>query len=208
MSVKRNEAETRRDRIDPKLREAGWNIDDPNQVLFEVDTINSDFKAGIYKTQKDTLETEKEKAYADYVLFDKNKNPIAVVEAKKTYVSTELGKKQAQEYAKDIKKQTGENVFLYYTNGEEIKYWNYPFESPRSLLGFHSQDDLERLDYLNKEKQKTNGKFSEIDPNIIDRSYQEECVKKILEDYTSGKRKFLIVQATGTGKNQSSNGIN
>ena len=51
MSVKRNEAETRRDRIDPKLREAGWNIDDPDQVLFEVDTINSDFKAGIYKTQ-------------------------------------------------------------------------------------------------------------------------------------------------------------
>ena len=66
------------------------------------------------------------------------------------------------------------------------------------VKGFHSRDALERIRFQNTSKKS----FSDvpINPGIVDRPYQIEAVKRVLEGVDKGKRKFLIVQATGTGK--------
>jgi len=55
LSKKETEFETRKKRIDVALKKAGWDPDDKSKVLQEVDTINSDFNARIYKYKEDTL---------------------------------------------------------------------------------------------------------------------------------------------------------
>jgi type I restriction enzyme R subunit len=192
------EFETRRDLIDVMLKKAGWDPKDITKVIQEVDTKQSDFKARDYKTRSETLKTVAEKAYADYLLLDSGGSPLAVIEAKRTTKDPVLGQEQAEEYADDIKKQTGKDVFIFLTNGFEIWFWNRPNESLRMVKGYHSLDDLERIRFQNASKK--NLRDIPIDPKIVDRPYQLEAVKRVTEGIEKGRRKFLIVQATGTGK--------
>ena len=195
-----SEYETRRDRIDVLLRQAGWEVKDESKVAIEVDTKQSDFKKRIYKTVKDTLYDQgiDQRAYADYLLLDKAGSVVAVIEAKRTSKDPILGQKQAEGYADDIERQTGKGIFIFLTNGYEIWFWNRPNEGLRMVSGFHSLAALERLKYQNEFKKD----FYEvpIKKEIVDRDYQIESVKRVLEGIEKGKRKFLIVQATGTGK--------
>jgi type I restriction enzyme R subunit len=71
-----------------------------------------------------------ESKYADYILLDSAGAPLAVVEAKRTSKDPLVGQKQAEEYADDIRSQTGRDVFISLTNGKEIKFWD------RSRAGF------------------------------------------------------------------------
>src|SRR3989304_7528529 len=107
------EYETRRDLIDVMLKKAGWDPKDITKVIQEVDTKQSDFKTRSYKTRSETLKTTAEKAYADYLLLDGSGSPLAVVEAKRTTKDPVLGQEQAEEYADDIKKQTGKDIFIF-----------------------------------------------------------------------------------------------
>jgi len=105
----------------------------------------------------------------------------------------------------DIKKQTGKDVFLFLSNGYQNIFWNYPHESPRKVVGFHSQEDLERLRFQNSAKEKlTDIKIKE---EITDRPYQIEAIKRVMENIERGKRKALLVMATGTGKTRTAMSI-
>jgi type I restriction enzyme R subunit len=195
-----SEYKTRREKIDVFLGKAGWNVDDPSHVVIEVDTKQSDFKAHNYKTVKETLHDPNadEKAYADYLLLDSSGSPLAIIEAKRTSKDAVLGQKQAEGYADDIERQTGKDVFIFLANGYEIWFWNRALENPRMVKGFHSRDALERIKFqieFRKEWLEV-----PIKKQIIDRDYQIEAVKRVLEGLDKGKRKFLIVHATGTGK--------
>ncbi|WP_148701494.1 DEAD/DEAH box helicase family protein [Candidatus Nitrososphaera evergladensis] len=189
---------TRREKIDVLLKEAGWDVKNVSQAILEVDTLQSDFKSQLYRTVSDTLKNEKDSKYADYLLLDGSGDPLAVIEAKKTSKDPILGEKQAELYAQDIKNQTGKDIFIYFTNGYEIWFWNKPHDNPRMVKGFHGRDALERLRFQNISKKD----FEEIPINreITDRPYQIESIKRVLEGIGRGRRKFLIVQATGTGK--------
>lgn len=195
-----SEYRTRKEKINVLLRASGWSVEDSSKVLIEVDTKQSDFQKRIYKTVKETFHDPNadEKAYADYLLLDSNGSPLAIIEAKKTSRDPISGQKQAEDYSDDIKKQTGKDVFLFLTNGYEIWFWNRPFENPRMVKGFHARDALERIRFQNNFKKD----FFEtpIRNEIVDRLYQIEAVKRVLEGIDRGNRKFLIVQATGTGK--------
>ena len=188
-----------REKIDKRLNKAGWSTDDVSLVKQEIDTKNSDFKKKIYKTKSETRHLKQEKAYADYVLLDSRGFPLAVIEAKRTSKDPRTGQKQAEDYAKDIDDQIDSSVLIYYTNGAEIWFWNKGYSNPRKVLGFHSQDDLERQLYQNKNKKN----LSEIPirDEIINRSYQIEAVERVSEGIDKlAKRKFLLTMATGTGK--------
>ena len=195
-----------RERIDKRLNQAGWNIADTSLVKQEIDTKNSDFKKKDYKTRSETIHSKEEKAYADYILLDSTGLPLAVVEAKRTSKDARTGQKQAEDYAQDIDNQIDSNVLIYFTNGTEIWFWNKGFTNPRKVLGFHSRDDLERQIYQNKNKK--NLLEIQIRDEIINRPYQIEAVKRVSEGIENdAKRKFLIVQATGTGKTRVSMGL-
>jgi len=197
MTVK-TEQLTRRDLINPLLEKAGWSLKDRTKVVEEVDTKQSDFKRREYRTIDETLRNDAESAYVDYLLVDRGGFPLAILEAKRTSKDPVLGQQQAEMYADDIKNQTNQDVFIFLTNGYEIWFWNRPNEAPRMVKGFHSREALERVKFQNFSKKP----FYEapIDPKIIDRTYQIEAVKRVLEGIDKGKRKFLIVHATGTGK--------
>jgi len=189
---------TRKEKIDILLRQAGWDMRDSTQVVLEVDTKQSDFRARNYKTVSETLRAEGESAYADYLLLDGSGEALAIIEAKRTSKDPILGQKQAEGYADDIKKQTEKDVFIFLTNGYEIWFWNRPYENPRMVKGFHCREALERIRFQNYSKKD----FYDVPirKEIVDRPYQIEAVKRVLEGIEKGKRKFLIVQATGTGK--------
>lgn len=189
---------TRKEKIDALLKRSSWDVRDSTQVVLEVDTKQSDFKARNYKTVSETLRTEGESAYADYLLLDGSGEALAIIEAKRTSKDPVVGQKQAEGYADDIKKQTTKDIFIFLTNGYEIWFWNRPYENPRMVKGFHSREALERIRFQNYSKKD----FYDVPirKEIVDRPYQIEAVKRVLEGIEKGKRKFLIVQATGTGK--------
>ena len=166
---------TRLQRIDVALEESGWKVKSRAMVIEELDTKQSNFKKRIYKVYKETYENELPSKYADYLLLDANGDPLAAIEAKKTSKDPIAGQKQAEEYANDIKSQTGKELFIFLSNGYEIWFWNKPFENPRLVKGFHSRDDLERIRFQNYAKKN----FSDVSikKEITDRPYQIESVK-------------------------------
>lgn len=196
------EFDTRKKRIDIFLRDCGWEVNDPSKVRVEIDSKQSNFEKRDYKNFSETFKNNEESKYIDYLLLDKKGDPLAIIEAKRTIKDPLIGKKQAVQYAEDIFNKTGKPVFIFLTNGYEIWYWNWneidPYENMRMISGFIGQEELERRRWQNNNA--ISLMKAKIDKKIIDRDYQIEAVKRILDGIHVGRRKFLIVQATGTGK--------
>lgn len=199
------EYHTRKKLVNPELEKAGWNLKDRTRVVEEVDTKQSKFQKRDYKTIDETLRNDEDTAYVDYLLLDNAGSPLAVIEVKRTIKDPIVGQKQAEDYADDIKKQTDRDVFILLTNGYEIWFWNRPNESPRMVKGFHNREALERIRFQNFSKKDFHD--VPIKSEIVDRPYQIEAVKRVLEGIDKGRKKFLIVQATGTGKTRVSMAI-
>lgn len=185
-----DEATTRTRIIDSLLASAGWCIEaisgKKSDVGREVEVHHQPTESGL--------------GYADYVLWDDDGSSLAVIEAKKTSVDPERGRKQAQLYADGIEKMHGKRPVIFYTNGYDIWIWDdaagYP---PRKIYGYYSKDSLQ---YLVDFQRKSRKPLNSLQPNaeIIDRLYQIEAVKRVSERFSDMHRKALIVQATGTGK--------
>lgn len=199
------EWKTRLEKIDVQLNKSGWNVKDKSKIRLEVDTKQSNFKNRDYKVVSETLKNDDESKYADYLLLDSKGDPLAIIEAKRTTKDPIIGQKQAEQYAMDIKKQTGKDVFLFLSSGYQNIFWNYPYESPRKVVGFHSLEDLERLRFQNLAKEKLID--IKIKGEITNRSYQIEAVKRVIENIERGKRKSLLVMATGCGKTRTAMSI-
>ncbi len=194
-----SEFQTRKQKIDVFLKKSGWHIEDKTKVLVEIDTKQSDFITQEYRTVSETLRNSLESRYLDYLLLDKWGKPLAIIEAKRTCkdpLTTAIT--QASQYADDIKAQTGEDVFIYLSNGYEIWFWNRPFQPQRQVKRFHTRENLEKMKWQNQHKRSLLD--FEINSEIIDREKSIECAKRVLEHFEKGHRKALVVMATGTGK--------
>lgn len=185
-----DEATTRTKLIDSQLASAGWNVASngaaAEEVGKEVEVAHQPTETGI--------------GYADYVLWDDNGNPLAVIEAKKTSVEPERGRQQAKLYADGLEKVHGHRPVIFYTNGFDIWIWDdaqgYP---PRKLFGFYSKDSLQRLANYQRKGRKALDSVA-INETIVDRLYQFEAIKRVSERFSGKHRRALVVQATGTGK--------
>ncbi len=185
-----DEATTRARIIDSLLATAGWKVApgsmSSHEVGKEVEVKHQPTASGL--------------GYADYVLWDDDGNPLAVIEAKKTAIDPERGRQQAKLYADGLERMHGQRPVIFYTNGYDIWLWddvlNYP---PRKLFGYYSKDSLQ---YLVKIQRAGRKKINSLEPNaaIVNRLYQIEAIKRVSERFANGNRKALIVQATGTGK--------
>ena len=130
-----NEETTRQRLIDSMLLEAGWDFKSDGIgvcIIREEEVPDQPTQTGI--------------GYADYVLKGDNDKPLAVIEAKKTAIDPNIGRKQAQLYADGLEKKYGQRPVIFYTNGYELWIWddaqNYP---PRMVQGFYSKDSLQYL---------------------------------------------------------------
>jgi type I restriction enzyme R subunit len=180
-----NEIDTRKYLIDVLLKEMGWDLTQPHFTEYEI--------TGMPQTVNPTG-----KGYIDYVLWDDNGLPLAIIEAKRTQKDANLGKRQAQLYANCLEKQFNQRPIIFYSNGYQTYLWddgNYP---PRLVEGFLKKDELQRIIY-----RRTHRKPFEIvlpNPEIAGRSYQLEALKRVTETFNKKARKALLVMATGTGK--------
>lgn len=185
-----NEATTRARIIDSMLAATGWKVAQgdasTSEVGKEIEIPHQPTTSGL--------------GYADYVLWDDNGSPLAVIEAKKTSVDPERGRQQAKLYADGLEKVHGHRPVIFYTNGYDIWMWDdvlgYP---PRKLFGYYSKDSLQYLVHFQRSSRKP---LNSAEPrtDIVDRLYQIEAIKRVSERFTGNHRRALVVQATGTGK--------
>ncbi len=188
-----NEAKTRKEIIDNRLKQAGWIVSDHSQVIEEFDII----------VNKDLVQEASTPyvghQYSDYVLLGKDGKPLAVVEAKKTSVDAAIGREQAKQYCYNIvNAQGGELPFCFYTNGHDIFFWDLENYPPKKVYGFPSRDDLERFLYVRRSRKALAGEL--INTKIAGRDYQIRSIRAVMEAIEKRRRKFLLVMATGTGK--------
>ena len=199
-----NEATTRKELIDPALKKAGWDVNNPEQVRIEIPVDGFDPKAwevlkrrvrdagGIYEVQLPS-------GVSDYALYRPNGEIIAVVEAKRTSIDPRLAQTQAEFYVTQLEKLQSFRPFAFMTNGNDIYFLDAGYANKRLVSGFFSPGDLENLLFI-RQNQLPPSQAS-INTAITDRLYQQETIRRVCEVFEERKkRKALLVMATGTGK--------
>lgn len=198
--------------IDKLLKEAGWIL------------------PGYGGAPNVDAETRNKGGSADYTLMDKSDYPLCVIEAKNDLLSPLEGKEQARKYAESLKCR-----FVILSNSVTHYLWDIEHGNPNIINTFPSQEQLElRKSKFNPPRQETEeigidyiartqmADF-EKQPDYIDekkrdgfiqknklrllRDYQLEAVKAVQNSITSGKDRFLLEMATGTGKTLTSSAI-
>ncbi|MEX0905103.1 MAG: DEAD/DEAH box helicase family protein [Balneolaceae bacterium] len=177
-----NEAETRELLIDVMLRESGWDPAERNVREFKVEGMPNSTGTG----------------YVDYVLWDDNGKPLALVEAKRTTRSYDEGQHQAKLYADCLENRFGVRPVIFLSNGYDIWIWDDSAYPPRPILGFYTKESLQKLFFQKRERESLH--LADINKEISGRYYQIQAIRRVGERYQEGHRKALLVMATGTGK--------
>ena len=113
------EAQTRRTLIDPALTRAGWDLNDQDQVRFEIP--GDDFSPAAWQVLQEqlrrlseqgvTFDVELPAGISDYALYRENGENLAIVEAKRTSIDPRLAVPQAEFYVTEIEKRQAEHLF-------------------------------------------------------------------------------------------------
>lgn len=196
LSSEFTEAETRKHIIDVDLREAGWNnLNTGRDLEYPVTGMPI------------TPDNGRGNGFVDYVLWDDNGKPLALIEAKRTTKDLEIGKHQASLYATCLEKMHGQRPIIFYTNGYETKLWDDQFYSaPRRVYGFYTKEELQWL--IQKRSTIKDIRKATINTDIVNRPYQFEAINRVAETFVAdgangicgNKRRALLVMATGSGK--------
>ena len=195
-----NEAETRAELIDPKLKACGWGVIEGSKILREYNITAGKIQTGGGRSKK---------IIADYVLVYKGIK-LAVVEAKSDDLGVGEGVAQAKQYADKLKLET-----TYSTNGKEIysicmktgaeglvanyltpeELWNktYPIGEPSQAITIYKPINEWRLKFADVPFEDKSGTWQL-------RYYQEIAVRNTIEAIANGKERILLTLATGTGK--------
>jgi len=196
-----NEAETRAELIDPRLKACGWGVVEGSKILREYHITAGKIQTGGVRAKKLT---------ADYVLVYKGIK-LAVVEAKSDDLGVGEGVAQAKQYAGKLQLDT-----TYSTNGKEIysicmatgaeglvsdyltpeQLWNKTYGSidngPVTISHEKSINEW-RLKFSNVPYEDKSGTWQL-------RYYQEIAVRNTLEAIAHDQQRILLTLATGTGK--------
>lgn len=183
--------------IQPALERKGW---DKFHMRLEYP-----YTAGQIIVQG-SLKHRKKGKRVDYLLYTEDNYPIAVVEAKDRKHAPADGIQQAIDYANDLDvpyayASNGEMFVEHDMNtGEERIFKMDEFPTPLALRERHRQ-----WMYDNKNLSKEGAQLLDI-PYYSDsdsfppRYYQRIAINKVIEAVACGKKRILLVMATGTGK--------
>ena len=187
------EVRARHNKINPKLEDAGWNIQDYK-------TANVQSSKGVaveyFQIGKDQ---------ADYILFV-NGVAVGVIEAKKEG-TTLIGKEsQTKGYAEGFPEKyrhiTLPLPFAYESNGNEVRFTNFWDPKPRSreVFNFHRPETFE--EWIKHPKDTLRHRLTKIPcvENKKLRKVQEEAINNLLSSFAKDKPRALVQMATGSGK--------
>src|SRR3989339_71018 len=180
-----NEAETRAEYIDPKLKASGWGEIEGSKVLREFRITDGKIQTGGTRSKPEI---------ADYVLVYKNQK-IGVVEAKAEDFSATEGVAQAKAYAEKLRID-----YTYATNGKEIYAISMKTGEEGEVADFPTPDELWNKTFSDWNEWKE--KFSSV-PNEGEygkRYYQEIAINNVVNAVAEEKDRILLTMATGTGK--------
>ena len=199
------EADTRVSKIDPALIRAGWNVDDPTRVGREI-PVNG-FDPAQWAVLRTRLMREGSAnidlinlppGISDYALYQENGEIIAVIEAKHSSVDPRNAQAQVEFYVDEIAKRQSFRPFAFLTNGTNTYFLDVGVAAKREIQGFFSLDDLKTRLYIRQNRKDLSS--IPIRTSITDRTYQHEAIRRVCERFEQGKRRALIVMATGSGK--------
>ncbi len=185
--------------ITPKICAKGWSLDD---ISMEYKVQFTDGKINL----KGNLVSRSTPKYADYLLFYNSTTPIAIIEAKVAKFSVSHGMQQAKTYAEMMR-----IPFAYSSNGQGFHEYDFLTGRERHLTMDEFPTKEELYQRFLTESNKGNG-LSEAELQLIDqpyctgkdiyppRYYQRNAVNLTLNAFAQGKKRMLLVMATGTGK--------
>ena len=188
-----SEFKTRKIYIDVSLKELGWKFDG-----FDAD-VEEEYKVNDMMGILGQLE------FVDYVLFGKDRKPLAVIEAKRTSKDPNIGRKQAVLYADCLERKFGQRPMMFTTNGFETYFWDDKTSPQRKVSGIFSKDDLQKL--MNRRQERKPLNEVSISDTITDRYYQKDAIRAVCGQIEQGFRKNLLVMATGTGKTRTASSL-
>ncbi|KIC90807.1 EcoAI/FtnUII family type I restriction enzme subunit R [Flavihumibacter sp. ZG627] len=183
-----NEADTRAELIDPKLKACGWGIVEGSKILREYNITAGKIQTGGVRAKKLT---------ADYVLVYKGIK-LAVVEAKSDDLEVGEGVAQAKQYAEKLKLET-----TYSSNGKEIYSICMKTGEEGLVADYLTPEQLWNKTFAVQSEWRE--KFSAIPFEDVGgtkgaRYYQEIAVNNTLEAVANNADRILLTLATGTGK--------
>ncbi|MCT1415168.1 DEAD/DEAH box helicase family protein [Corynebacterium sanguinis] len=190
-----SEAETRRDLIDPMLATAGFYLGHNATAEYPVEgmPVSADNRSGA--------------GYVDYLLWDDDGQPLAVVEAKRSSANLSDGAVQARLYADCLEAKFGRRPIIFCTNGHLVEMTDDAADLPgsgrgyptRQVEGYPTAENLRLM--INRRTTRKPLATAVVDPEIAGRDYQQEMIRRVTESFENGlKRRALLVMATGTGK--------
>lgn len=183
-----NEAETRAELIDPKLKASGWGVVEYTKVLREYKITEGRIVPGASRTKP---------LIADYVLVYKGIK-LAVIEAKCDELEVGEGVSQAKNYAAKMKLET-----TFSCNGKEIYQICMKTGHEGLIDKFPTPDVLWNKTFAsqNSWRDKFNlVPFEDVGGTKQLRYYQEIAVNKVMSAIAENKQRILLTMATGTGK--------
>ena len=183
-----NEAETRAELIDPKLKEAGWGIVEDSKIQREFIITAGKIQTGGGRAKP---------LIADYILVYKNRK-LAVIEAKSDELQVGDGVAQAKNYALMLHLD-----YTYSTNGNEIYQICMQTGKEELVISFPTPEQLWNLVFAEKNEwldKFNNVPFENIGGTKGVRYYQEIAVNKAVTAVAESKERILLTLGTGTGK--------
>jgi type I restriction enzyme, R subunit len=158
---------------------------DPRQIRYEINTIDG---------------------RVDYLLTDNLGRVLCVLEAKRADLDPYDAKEQARGYAENLNAP-----FIILSNGREHWFWNYEWANQRDAYRIErlpSQEDLERVRLKNlhppiplQTQIIRPAYLQSLRHDLILRGYQIRAMDEVAKGFDdSGRRRFLLEMATGTGK--------
>ena len=183
-----NEAETRAELIDPKLKDAGWGVIEGSKVLRE-------YKITIGKIQTGGIRSKP--LIADYILVYKGVK-LAIVEAKSNNQEVGEGTAQAKFYAEKMQLET-----TYATNGRDIYSICMRTGGEGLVINFLTPDQLWDKTFASQNQWRDSFNkvpYEDVGGTKATRYYQEIAVTNAMEAIANNKQRILLTLATGTGK--------
>lgn len=183
-----NEAETRAELIDPKLKACGWGVVEGSRILREYNITAGKIQTGGIRGKK---------TIADYILVYKGIK-LAVVEAKSDNLGVGEGVAQAKQYAEKLDIET-----TYSSNGNEIYSICMKTGAEGLVDNYLSPEELWHKTFAvqNEWREKfASVPFEDKSGTWQLRYYQEIAVNNTLEALANKKDRILLTLATGTGK--------
>lgn len=182
--------------ITPALEAVGW--DKQRQLREEVNLTAGRVVVRGNKGARDTKTIRR----ADYVLYFKPDQPLAVVEAKDNKHSVRDGIQQALDYAAML-----DVPFAFSSNGDGFIFHDKTLtdgvlEREISLADFPSPEDLWRryLSWKGISDEQAAVYAQDYHAGRSARYYQVNAINRSVEAVVKGQKRILLVMATGTGK--------